>query len=187
MPHSGSQIFLCDIPIRFDTYKGCSHGCKYCFTTRKYDINKINKNEGVESLRRFINGKRIQETSWCDWNIPLHWGGMSDPFQPCERKYEISYKCLRILEETKYPFVVSTKSTLIAKDKYLELIKNSNCVVQFSACCKEYDLIEPNAPSFKERIKAAKVISSHKRVIIRVQPYIRRTVPRSYIFVNGSF
>ena len=46
MPDCGSQIVLCDVPIRFDTYKGCSHGCKYCFVYRKYNISKIKKAEG---------------------------------------------------------------------------------------------------------------------------------------------
>lgn len=38
MPEYGSQIVLCDLPIRFDTYKGCSHNCKYCFVQRKKDM-----------------------------------------------------------------------------------------------------------------------------------------------------
>ncbi len=31
MPECGSQVILCDLPVRMDTYKGCSHNCKYCF------------------------------------------------------------------------------------------------------------------------------------------------------------
>ena len=27
----GSQIILCNLPVRFDTYRGCSHGCRYCY------------------------------------------------------------------------------------------------------------------------------------------------------------
>lgn len=43
MPNCGSQCWLCDMPIRFDTYKGCTHGCKYCFVQRngKYDISNV--------------------------------------------------------------------------------------------------------------------------------------------------
>ena len=43
MPDCGSQVFLCDVPIRFDTYEGCSHDCKYCFASRKKSINVIKK------------------------------------------------------------------------------------------------------------------------------------------------
>lgn len=98
MPDCGSQVFLCDVPIRFDTYEGCSHDCKYCFASRKKSINVIKKGEGKESLINFINGKRTIKTNWADWDIPLHWGGMSDPFQPCEEEYEYSYECLKVFK-----------------------------------------------------------------------------------------
>ncbi len=85
MPKCGSQCYLCDLPIRFDTYEGCSHACEYCFVKRKNTISNIKDGEGPEALLKFIKGQRNAETSWCDWNIPLHWGGMSDPFQPVEK------------------------------------------------------------------------------------------------------
>lgn len=171
MPQCGSQILICDIPIRFDTYKGCSHACSYCFTQRKIDISKIEMGEGIEALRSFITGKRNLECNWCNWDIPLHWGGLSDPFQPAELIYRRSLEALKLLADTQYPFVVSTKNKIIARSEYLELIKRCNCVVQFSAVCPAYDKIEMGASKFVERLEAAKMISPFKRVIIRVQPY----------------
>lgn len=171
MPKCGTQIILCDLPIRFDTYKGCTHFCKYCFARKKQDLEKITLGESAESLRNFINGKRSNETNWCDWDIPIHWGGMSDPFQPCEKKYKRSLECLKLLAETQYPFVVSTKGKLIAEGEYLELIKKCNCVVQISMASSRYDQLEEGAPSFEERLEMAKAIAPYKRVIARVQPY----------------
>lgn len=75
MPRCGSQIILCDLPIRFDTYKGCAHGCKYCFVQRKQKGANVVKGETINALKSFIESKRNRETNWCDWNIPLHWGG----------------------------------------------------------------------------------------------------------------
>ena len=117
MPNCGTQVVLCDLPIRFDTYKGCSHQCKYCFVQNKTDLTNIGKGETVKSLRDFIEGKRTKETRWCDWDIPLHWGGMSDPFQPAEKKNKLSLECLKLFKETQYPFVVSTKGKLIYEGK----------------------------------------------------------------------
>lgn len=88
----GSQIILCNLPVRFDTYRGCSHGCRYCFAQKKNDISHIERDESVDGLRSFIEGKRGNETEWCDWNIPIHWGGMSDPFQPVEKQIRASYE-----------------------------------------------------------------------------------------------
>lgn len=172
MPKTGSQVFICDLPIRFDTYRGCSHACDYCFVKLKYDIQNIKPAESVVALRDFIDGKRNKLTKWCDFDIPLHWGGESDPFQPVEKKFRRSLECLKVFAETQYPFVVSTKNKLISEGEYLELIKQCNCVVQFSAACKEYDEFEKGASTFDERMQAAEEIAKYKRVIVRVQPYM---------------
>lgn len=173
MPDCGSQIVLCDLPIRFDTYKGCSHACKYCFVQRKKDIADIEKGETAKALLNFIKGQRSQDTSWCDWDIPLHWGGMSDPFQPCEKIHRLSMECLKVFAETKYPFVVSTKGKLIISDEYLNILKDCNCVVQISMVCSQYDKLELGAPSYEERIEMVRRLSKVvKRVNVRIQPYM---------------
>lgn len=172
MPRCGSQLILCDIPIRFDTYDGCGHACSYCFTKRKNEIAVIRPAESAKALVGFINGMRTTETAWCDWDIPLHWGGLSDPFQPVERTQRRSLEALKVFKETQYPFVVSTKSTLIAEEPYFSLIKDCNCVVQFSACSPRFDAVERGAATYSERIEAARKITPFKRVNIRIQPYI---------------
>lgn len=173
MPKCGSQVILCDVPIRFDTYKGCSHLCQYCFANRKIDVfSTIENYEGVKQLKDFIEGNRVGECRWCDWDIPLHWGGMSDPFQPIERERHRSLDALKVFHETQYPFIVSTKNKLVAEEPYFSLIKECNCVVQFSACCPSYDNIEQGASTFAERLEAAKKIAQYRRVIIRCQPYM---------------
>ena len=123
MPNCGSQVTLCDIPIRFDTYKGCSHACSYCFVLRKSDISQIELGETARALGEFIKGKRSKETNWCDWDIPLHWGGLADPFQPAERIHKRSLETLKVFAQTKYPFVVSTKNAMIAEEPYYSLLK----------------------------------------------------------------
>lgn len=181
MPKSGSQIPHCNLPVRYDTYEGCSHACSYCFVKRKNTLAVVD-GESVSSLRKFIEGARNQDTNWCDWDIPLHWGGMSDPFQPVELERKRSLEALKVFAETQYPFVVSTKSNLVAQEPYLSLIKLCNCVVQFSALCPEYDQYEKGASSFKDRLIAAAAISQYKRVIIRLQPYI----PQIFLQVQKS-
>lgn len=169
----GSQVVLCEYPIRLDTYKGCSHGCRYCFAQNKTDISVVNPDNCVESLRRFIAGKRTAETNWCDWAIPLHWGGLSDPFQPAEREFGVSLKALEVFAETGYPFIVSTKGRLVVEEPYLSLLRKCNAVVQVSMVCSSYDRMEPGAPTFEERLGMVRKLSGCvRRVIVRAQPYI---------------
>lgn len=175
MPRCGSQITLCDLPVRFDTYIGCAHACKYCFVTRKSDISKVSAGESPQSLRKFIAGERTTETRWCDWNIPLHWGGMSDPFQPIELDRGISLECLKIFAETGYPFVVSTKGTpVLSRPEYLDVLRQCNAVVQISMVSPMFDTLEPGAPTYEERLEAiTQIAPAAKRLIVRVQPYVR--------------
>lgn len=181
MPSCGSQCFLCDVPIRFDTYKGCSHACAYCFAQAKQDLKIISTYETPNQLKSFIEGKRTQDTKWCDWDIPLHWGGLSDPFQPVERSKRVSYECLKIFKETQYPFIVSTKGKLIAEPEYLDLLAECNCVVQISMVCSKYDKLELGCPTYEERLKIASIVSPRvKRVIARIQPYMHEVFQDVY-------
>lgn len=185
MPECGSQCWLCDLPIRFDTYKGCSHGCKYCFVQRKSGM-EVSPHESARQLAAFIAGKRNGETRWADWNIPIHWGGMSDPFQPCERTQKRTLEALKVLKETGYPCVISTKGRLCVEEPYFSLIAQSNIVMQVSAVCGKYDALEPCAPPYEERLEMMRKLSkAAKRVIVRAQPYIcdvfndvRENIPR---------
>lgn len=169
----GSQIVLCDLPIRFDTYSGCSHDCKYCFARKKTELGEIRAGSSIKALKAFISGSRTRETAWCDWDIPLHWGGMSDPFQPAEKTHGASMEALKVFADSGYPFVVSTKGRLVAADPYVDVLRRCNAVVQVSAACPRYDRIERGAPPFLERMRMVQSVAPHvRRVIIRIQPYM---------------
>ena len=173
MPTCGSKITICDLPIRFDTYQGCTHMCQYCFVQMKYDIAKVETGESLQSLQRFIGGQRPGEVSWCDWDIPIHWGGVSDPLQPAEKIHRRSYAALKLFAETGYPFVISTKGALLGKDEYLDLLGRCNCVVQVSLVSPQLDKLEKGAPTFADRLRIIeKVAPRVKRLIVRVQPYM---------------
>lgn len=169
----GLQCVNCPYPIHLDTYSGCSHACRYCFANEKLTIANIKPLNNAKALRSFINGHRTLETKWCDWDIPLHWGANSDPFQACETEYKRTLECLEIFAETKYPFIISTKNPVLAtKEPYLSLLSQCNVVFQISMACSRYDKLEPGAPDFEKRLKAAKILSRRvQRVIARIQPY----------------
>ena len=100
-------------------------------------------------------------------------GGVSDPFQPEEEKHRCTLEVLKVLKETQYPFIVSTKGRLVAEEPYLTLLSECNAVVQISMTSPLLDKLEKGAPTFKERIEMAEKVSPKvKRVIARVQPYL---------------
>ena len=168
----GNQCLTCDYPVHMDTYRGCGHRCLYCSVRRKYKIEDVTPLPSAVSLRNFIIGKRTAETKWCDWNIPLHWGANSDPFQPAEIQHRASLECLRILADSQYPFIVSTKNpVMLLHQPYYGIISRCNVVLQISMVCPRYDAVEPGAPKFESRLKAAAALSGRvRRVVARLQP-----------------
>ena len=170
----GSMPLICEFPVALDTYRGCSHGCLYCFARRSSEIGgSVRPLHCTESVKRFTEGKRTGDTNWCDWNIPLHWGAMSDPFQPAEREHGASLEVLELLAEKGYPFIVSTKGRLCAEEPYLSLLAESNVVVQVSMAAPVYDEMEPGAPTFAERLQMVEALreAGVQRIVCRVQPY----------------
>ena len=173
------QIFVeCPLPMNFDTYRGCSHACKYCFANNANFAKKTTDECAViptgdaKDLERFVNGKRDALNSWCDWDIPICIGRMSDPFQPCERKYGNTLRCLKWLAKTGYPFVFTTKATLMTEPEYLSVLKDCNCVGQVSMLCGEMDALETGAAKYEERLRAVeKLAPVLKRTIVRWQPF----------------
>ena len=197
----GLQCLTCDYPINLDTYRGCSHNCLYCFVKQKHTIDTVEPLSSVTQLKHFIEGKRGCDTRWCDWDIPLHFGGNTDPFQECEREYKISLECLKVFAESKYPFIIRTKNpVMLTEEPYLTYIKQCNVNLQVSMACSKYDKLEKGAPSYEERLKAITFLSDKvPRIVVCVVPYfpdchkqIMAEIPRyaeagAYAVMVGSY
>lgn len=136
-------------------YVGCQHACSYCyarfmkrFTGHKepwgdfVDI-KIN---APDLLRKEIKKKK-KATVWVS--------GVCDPYQPLEKKYELSRKCLEILVENHWPVFIQTRSPLVLRD--VDILKRSkNVEVGLSITTANDEIrkvFEPDAPSIKERLR----------------------------------
>lgn len=179
-----SQFSFCGLPFRLDTYSGCSIGCKYCFARlRGGNINskklKVANSESI--IKIFQNAQKYTNTGiiseFIRKRVPLHFGGMSDPFQSMEKVYGVSYDVLSYLKSIDYPVVISTKSDLIGTDKYLKLFeKYENLIIQVSfSTIDEYKtkILEPNSPNPKLLFSILKNLTKENtKVSVRWQPYI---------------
>ena len=179
-----SQFSFCGLPFRLDTYAGCSLSCSYCFARLRggnNNTNRIRFADPILIISKFKNAYSKQNTGIISEFIrnrtPLHFGGMSDPFQPIEEKQNITYEVLKYLCSIKYPIVISTKSTLISKRKYLDILKeNPNIVVQFSFSTtkdKLSEIIEPYSYKPSDILRTINTLSNEGiNTTIRWQPYI---------------
>jgi DNA repair photolyase len=109
--------------------------------------------------------------------VPIHFGGMSDPFQPAEMRFRVTESFLRTLAKYQYPTVLSTRSTLVGSEPYVSLLKeNEATVVQFSFCSTRDEIavqFEPYSSRPSELLKTMSGLTKNGiRVACRWQPYI---------------
>src|SRR5688500_3985530 len=111
-----------DVGFRYSVnpYRGCSHGCSYCFArpTHEYlglsagldfETKILVKPRASELLREELSSRR-----WTPQLLVM--SGVTDPYQPVERSLELTRKCLKVLAEFRNPVAMITKSALIARD-----------------------------------------------------------------------
>jgi len=109
-------------------------------------------------------------------HIPLHFGCISDPFQPVEIKYRVTLEFLRIIREFNYPCVISTKSDLITDPIYLDIITGIPLSVQISFSTLNDELaniIEPYTPPPSKRLLVLKQLAQNRLYTVgRLQPFL---------------
>lgn len=111
-----------DIPfdLSINPYRGCEHGCVYCFArpTHSYlnlspgldfETKIIAKVNAAERLRAALNAPGYEA-------LPLNIGSATDAYQPAERRLRITRSLIEVLAEFSHPFSVITKSAGIERD-----------------------------------------------------------------------
>src|SRR5260370_28435355 len=109
--------------------------------------------------------------------VPVHFGGMSDPFQPAELRHRVTESFLCTLARYRYPTILSTRSKLVASDRYIAWLKEiGHIVVQFSFCSSRDSsaaTFEPYSASPSELLRAMSILAKNGFwVTCRWQPYI---------------
>lgn len=110
--------------INFDRsinpYKGCEHGCIYCYARPSHAFMGLSPGLDFES-RLFFKPEAArlleQELSKPRYVCKrIHIGGNTDPYQPVERELKSTRAILEVMQRFRQPFSVITKSVLIARD-----------------------------------------------------------------------
>jgi len=137
-------------------YIGCQHACTYCYARfmKRFTGHREPWGEFVDVK---INAPDLLQREIDRMPPGRVWvSGVCDPYQPLERTYELTKKCLEILVRHDWPITIQTKSALVLRD--VELFTGSNKIeVGLTVTTGDErvrQLFEPNAPPIKERIKA---------------------------------
>lgn len=166
--HSRSIIVTNDSPdIGFDAsinpYRGCSHGCIYCYARPTHEYlglsagldfeTKVLVKEDAPALLR----QRLSSPRWEPKVLSM--SGVTDPYQPVERKLGITRGCLEVLTEFRNPVAIVTKNHLVTRDIDLlsELSRHDAAVVAVSLTTLDDDLrrvMEPRTSRPARRLAA---------------------------------
>jgi DNA repair photolyase len=149
-----SKSGLYDIDYALNPYKGCAHGCLYCYAP---DIIKC---EGCGEWGSWVEAranisrvlkKEIQEIG--DAMIGL--ATVTDPYQPAEERLGLTRACIEVISKSDASLMLMTKSPLARRD--FDLLKKID-KLEFCVTITTFDegiasSVEPNAPSPKARLE----------------------------------
>lgn len=175
-----SKFAICGLPIRVDTYKNCGFGCKYCFANYRVvcefgkELQVANLNQLERKLKQIFERGKVDKTNFLDTliadGITWHCGGMSDPFQPMERKYHITKQMIDICNRYGISILFSTKSDTVHGADIRPDLHTFQLSITNTANRKD---IEPNVPDIEKRYRFYKELKAAGfKVGIRIQPFI---------------
>ena len=159
-----------DLPFdrSINPYRGCEHGCVYCFArpTHAYlglspgldfETRLIARPNAAEVLQRELRSKKYKVAT-------LAIGTNTDPYQPVERDRGIMRDCLKVLADSQHPVAIVTKGSLIERDLDILAPMAARGLVRvgISVTTLDADLsrrMEPRAPAPKRRLKMIEQLS----------------------------
>jgi DNA repair photolyase len=107
------------LPYKWDLniYRGCSHGCKYCYGRKSHEyMNSENFEEEIFVKTNILEHleKELSNKKWKKEIINI--GGVCDSYQEIEKDYKLMPDILKLMIKYKNPIIISTKSDLILRD-----------------------------------------------------------------------
>ncbi len=149
-------------------YRGCEHGCIYCYArpTHEYfglsagldfETKILVKEDAPALLRRELSSDR-----WTPAVVTM--SGVTDPYQPIERRLKITRRCLEVLGEFLNPVAIITKSDLVIRDVDVlaELARHQCAAVFLSVTTLDHTLsrtMEPRTTPPTRRLRAIEALA----------------------------
>ena len=160
-----------DIPFRVgcSPYRGCEHGCAYCFARPYHEY--LGFSAGIEFESRILIKDRapdllreaLSKKSWAPQTVAM--SGITDVYQPVERRMQITRRCLEVFAKFRNPVALITKNHLITRDADLlgELAKFHAASVAISLTTLDGTLaktLEPRASTPSRRLAAIRELTA---------------------------
>ena len=159
-----------DVPFEqsINPYRGCEHGCVYCFARPTHAWLGLSPGLDFESrlffkpdAARCLRAELARPGYACS---PIALGTNTDPYQPVERTHRITRDILEVLADCKHPLSIVTKSGLVARDIDLlaPMADRGLARVYVSLTSLDADLkrsLEPRAASPSRRLETLRILA----------------------------
>jgi len=159
-----------DLSFEFgvNPYRGCEHGCSYCYARTYHEYLGFSAGLDFES-RILVKDKapellerELARRKSCPGKIAM--SGVTDCYQPVERKLELTRRCLEVMARFRQPVALITKNALVARDvdHLAELARHGAVCVYLSITTLDPKLariLEPRASSPRARLEAMRVLA----------------------------
>jgi DNA repair photolyase len=171
--HARSILSSNDSPdIHFDLsinpYRGCEHGCVYCFARPTHSY--LNMSPGLDFETRIIAkvnaAERLREAFAVRGYAPqlLNLGSATDAYQPVERRLRITRSVIEVLAECAHPFSLVSKSSGVERDLDLIAPMASQRLAAVYISVTSLDsalsrILEPRAASPQRRLKTIRALA----------------------------
>lgn len=159
-----------DVPFdrSVNPYRGCEHGCIYCFARPGHAWLGMSPGQDFESrliarpTAPDVLEKELRKAAYRAKVLAI--GTYTDPYQPIEKEYEIMRGLLKVLRDFKHPVSIVTKGTLIERDIDILQDMAADNLVRVGISVTTLDpklsrLMEPRVPSPARRLKTIERLS----------------------------
>jgi DNA repair photolyase len=146
-------------------YRGCTHGCHYCFARRYHMQFEMNSDDEFASVilvkKNFVEVLRreLDRPSWQQEQVAF--GTATDPYQPIEGHYQLTRASIAALARGRTPMGLVTKGPMVVRDRDVlaELDRSAGCTVYMSVPTVDEDawrILEPGTAHPLQRLRAVR-------------------------------
>lgn len=148
-------------------YRGCTHGCHYCFARRYQTQLELGAGDDFASVIfvkvNFVDvlNRELDRPTWAHESVSL--GTATDPYQPIEGRYKLTRGCLEALAAHHNPASIVTKGPMVVRDRDVlqEISWRASCSVYLSVPTVDEDAwksLEPGTAHPLQRLRAVRAL-----------------------------
>ncbi len=169
--------------VSINPYRGCEHGCIYCYARPTHEYlgfsagldfeTKILVKENAPDLLRH----ELTSSRWRPQAVAI--SGITDPYQPVERRLGLTRQCLEVFVEFRNPVVIVTKNHLVTRDLDLlaELVHHKAAAIFLSVTTLDANLSRAMEPRTSQPARRLAVITALAQAGVPVGVMVAPVIP----------